>query len=94
MRFVSLPTLPTLPTLPALPALVGKAEGMVEIEGSTDGIAEGMVEGSTDGIEEGSTDGEEEGMVEGLLDGGSVAAAGHTSTEGPSNAVYNVAKRK
>ena len=76
MRFVSLPTLPTLP------ALVGKAEGMVEIEGSTDGM------------EEGSTDGMEEGMVEGLLDGGSVAAAGHTSTEGPSNAVYNVAKRK
>ena len=73
MRFISLPTLPTLP------ALVEKAEGMVESEGSTDGTEEGMVEGSTDGMEE--------GMVEGLLDGGSVAAAGHKSTEGLPNSV-------
>ncbi len=71
-------------SLPTLPALVGKAEGMVE----------GMVEGSTDGEEEGAVEGKEEGSTDGMEEGMVVAAAGHTSTEGPSNAVYNVAKRK
>lgn len=47
----------------------GLSDGLLEVDGLTEGLSDGLTEGLLDGLSEGLTDGLSEGLIEGLLDG-------------------------